>query len=68
MAEFTASQRGQSRTGKHGKPVGRLTMQIFAKTPTGETITLEVENSDTVASVKSNIQGKEGTSSCVEFA
>jgi hypothetical protein len=36
-------------------------MQIFAKTPTGETISLEVENSDTIASVKSKIQGKEGT-------
>jgi hypothetical protein len=36
-------------------------MQIFAKTPTGETITLEVENSDTVASVKAKILGKEGT-------
>jgi ubiquitin len=36
-------------------------MQIFAKTPTGETITLEVEKSDTVADVKAKIQGKEGT-------
>ncbi|XP_051182160.1 uncharacterized protein [Lolium perenne] len=35
-------------------------MQIFAKTPTGETITLEVETSDTVADVKAKIQGKEG--------
>jgi hypothetical protein len=68
MAEFTASQRGQNRTGKHGKPVGRLKMQIFAKTPTGETITLEVQNRDTVASVKAKILGKEGTSSFVEFA
>uniref|UniRef100_A0ACD5X1B3 Uncharacterized protein n=1 Tax=Avena sativa TaxID=4498 RepID=A0ACD5X1B3_AVESA len=39
-----------------------LKMQIFAKTPTGETITLEVENSDTVADVKAKIQGKEGIS------
>ncbi|XP_047090007.1 polyubiquitin-like [Lolium rigidum] len=37
-------------------------MQIFAKTPTGETITLEVETSDTVADVKAKIQGKEGIS------
>lgn len=35
-------------------------MQIFIKTLTGKTITLEVEHSDTVASVKSKIQDKEG--------
>ncbi|KAM0914926.1 hypothetical protein ACQ4PT_011196 [Festuca glaucescens] len=34
-------------------------MQIFAKTPTGETITLEVENSETIADVKAKIQAKE---------
>uniref|UniRef100_A0ACD5XJP7 Uncharacterized protein n=1 Tax=Avena sativa TaxID=4498 RepID=A0ACD5XJP7_AVESA len=37
-------------------------MQIFAKTPTGETITLQVQNSDTVADVKAKIQAKEGIS------
>jgi ubiquitin len=36
-------------------------MQIFAKTPTGETMTLDVNNSDTIADVKAKIQGKEGT-------
>ena len=36
-------------------------MQIFAKSPTGETITLEVDNSDTAADIKAKIQGKEGT-------
>ncbi len=30
-------------------------MQIFVKTPTGKTITLEVESSDTIANVKSKI-------------
>jgi ubiquitin len=35
-------------------------MQIFVKTLTGKTITLEVESSDTIASVKSKIQEKEG--------
>jgi ubiquitin len=35
-------------------------MQIFVKTLTGRTITLEVENSDTVDSVKQKIQDKEG--------
>ena len=35
-------------------------MQIFVKTLTGKTITLDVEPSDTVGSVKSKIQDKEG--------
>ncbi len=35
-------------------------MQIFVKTLTGKTITLEVESSDTVESVKQKIQDKEG--------
>jgi len=35
-------------------------MQIFAKTMSGKTITVEVENSDTVENVKQKIQDKEG--------
>ena len=37
-----------------------LSMQIFVKTLTGTTITLEVEPTDTIASVKTKIQDKEG--------
>jgi len=35
-------------------------MQVFIKTPTGKTITLEVEPSDSVENVKAMIQDKEG--------
>ena len=35
-------------------------MQIFVKTLTGKTITLEVESSDNVQSIKNKIMDKEG--------
>src|SRR6187401_708923 len=35
-------------------------MQIFVKTLTGKTITLDVESSDTIETVKQKIQDKEG--------
>merc|ERR1712072_1611663 len=35
-------------------------MQIFVKTLTGKTITLEVEGTDTIEAVKAKIQDKEG--------
>ena len=35
-------------------------MQIFVKTLTGKTITLEIEPTDTIEAVKTKIQDKEG--------
>ena len=35
-------------------------MQIFVKTLTGKTITLEVESSDSIESIKTKIQDKGG--------
>ena len=41
-------------------PVSALAMQIFVKTLTGKTITLEVEPNDSVDAIKAKIQEKEG--------
>lgn len=40
--------------------VAQMGMQIFVKTLTGKTITVDVEPSDTVEAVKARIQEKEG--------
>ncbi|MFL3659383.1 MAG: VPDSG-CTERM sorting domain-containing protein [Opitutales bacterium] len=42
-------------------------MQIFLKTLTGRTVTLEVEPSDTIANVKTIIQDKEGTAAAAQW-
>jgi len=53
----TTSSRRSSGARGGGRGMG---MQIFVKTLTGKTITLDVDSSDTITSVKGKIQDKEG--------
>jgi len=56
----TNNEQYKQRTIQTTNNTNNTTMQIFVKTLTGKTITLEVESNDTIASLKVKIQDKEG--------
>ena len=45
---------------QRSRSITTMTMQIFVKTLTGKTITLDVDSNDSIANVKQKIQDKEG--------
>ena len=68
LYENFRAERVEGRAGKGPTPQVKnkrtntfiMAMQIFVKTLTGKTITLDVDSSDTITTVKQKIQDKEG--------